>query len=429
MTAKKNRIYNFLMNDSNVLKSSYIWNSIAAMMNSFQTMVLLVFVTRLGSTEDSSYFVIAYAVANLLYYIGKYGVRQFQVTDIKEKYSYGEYFRARVITNVLYTIAIIIYLLYNGLINGNSYYKSAIILLICLIRMVEAFEDVIHGRMQQKGRLDVAARILGIRLITYVVGFIVFFVITRNLLITLICNFIITLFLAIYLNKMVIGNFYTENDLKCNKIKGIMIECFPLCICTCLNIYTANAPKYTIDSIVSDEIQTKFNIVFMPVFVITLLSGFIYQPIIKKIGEIWNSRDIIGMRKSLRKNILVVILTTIVVLLAGYLLGIPALEIVYGVQLDDYKSILMILLVVGGLIALVNLLIMYITTIRRQTSMMIVYAIMSVIILLFSRTFAVNYGLKGLCLFYGFMIACIVISFIIIIEAKFYKTISETKEE
>ena len=410
------------MNDSNVLKSSYVWNSIAAMMNSFQTMVLLIFVTRFGSTDDASYFVIAYAVANLLYYIGKYGVRQFQVTDVKEKYSYGEYFSARVITNIIYLVSIVIYLLYNGFVNGNSLYKTFVILMICLIRMVEAFEDVIHGRMQQKGRLDVAARILGIRLITYVIGFVIIFVIVKNLLVTLVITFLITLFLAIYLNGMVVGNFYTKDDVKCNRIKGIMMECFPLCVCTCLNIYTANAPKYTIDSIVSNEIQTKFNIVFMPVFVITLLSGFIYQPIIKKIGEMWNSKDIISVKRSLRRNIVVVCLTTAVVMLGGYLLGIPVLEIVYGIQLDGYKFIMMVLLAVGGLIALVNLLIMYITTIRSQTPMMIVYTIMAILILLFSKNFMVQYALKGLCLFYGFMIACIVMSFIVIIIVKLNKT-------
>ena len=38
-----------------------------------------------------------------------------------------------------------------------------------------------------------------------------------------------------------------------------------------LIMYMANAPKYIIDTVVSDEIQTKFNIIFMPVFVISIV--------------------------------------------------------------------------------------------------------------------------------------------------------------
>ena len=54
-----------------------------------------------------------------------------------------------------------------------------------------------------------------------------------------------------------------------------------------LNIFLGSAPKYIIDGIVSDEVQTCFNIAFMPALVVALLSGFVFSPILKKIGTLW----------------------------------------------------------------------------------------------------------------------------------------------
>ena len=82
---------NFILFSKNIKKDSFIFNTISAVENSFQTMVLLLVITRLGQIEDSSIFVIAYAVGNLVMTIGKYGTRNFQVTDIKEEYSFFEY--------------------------------------------------------------------------------------------------------------------------------------------------------------------------------------------------------------------------------------------------------------------------------------------------------------------------------------------------
>ncbi len=42
---------------------------------------------------------------------------------------------------------------------------------------------------------------------------------------------------------------------------------------------------------------------------------------------------------------------TLFVLAGGFILGIPALSIVYGVDLDGYKAELMVLLLGGGFLA------------------------------------------------------------------------------
>ena len=113
-------------------------------------------ITRMGDKTDSSIFVMAYAVGNLMIHIGKYGVRQYQVTDVEEKYSFLAYLRARYVSMAFMFAGIAGYLGINAWVNDYSFDKTIVILMICVLKAIEAFEDVYHGRMQQKGRLDVA---------------------------------------------------------------------------------------------------------------------------------------------------------------------------------------------------------------------------------------------------------------------------------
>ena len=47
---------------------------------------------RIDPVNDAGIFVIAYAIGNLMLTIGRYGIRQFQASDVVEKYSYREYY-------------------------------------------------------------------------------------------------------------------------------------------------------------------------------------------------------------------------------------------------------------------------------------------------------------------------------------------------
>ena len=73
--------------------------------------------------------------------------------------------------------------------------------LITFYRGVEAAEDVLHGRLQQQGRLDIAAKILAIRNAAFMLGFAAPYLLTKNLVLTCAVNAAITLILCIVLNK------------------------------------------------------------------------------------------------------------------------------------------------------------------------------------------------------------------------------------
>ena len=185
-------IKNFLIHSKSIGKSSYLWNSASAMLNSFQTVVILMVISRIDPVNDAGIFVIAYAIGNLMLTIGRYGIRQFQASDVVEKYSYREYYYSRILTTGL---MLAISLAYIGFEYGTGQYdgnKSIVVLLICLVKWIDAFEDVFHGMLQQHDRLDIGGKILTVRLFLYTVLYMVLYAVTKDLILTSLISLLVS---------------------------------------------------------------------------------------------------------------------------------------------------------------------------------------------------------------------------------------------
>ena len=379
----------------NIRRSSFVWNLLSAAINSFQTMLLAVFLTRLGTDADSASFYMAFAVGNLLYNIGKYGVRQFQVTDSREQYSFRDYASARLVSMALMAAGIILYILFGFLFRGYTVSKAAVIVLICLYKGIEAAEDVFHGRMQQLGRLDVAGRILFIRILSFILCFAAVFVLTRNIVLTAAAATALAGVLAVVLNRSVWDSF-RDRSVSPSKTKQLLKACAPLCLSMLLNMYLGNAPKYIIDGRVSEALQTQFNTIYMPVFVMVLLGMFIYQPELKSIGEARKDRRFDALRKKALKLSALTLGATVLAMAAAFLLGIPVLEFIYRIPLAGLKPQLVLFILCGGMIALTNLYGMILIAFRRQGTLTAVYALSSLILFLFGPGVLASAGLPGL---------------------------------
>lgn len=408
-------IRHWLYNTKDKARSAYIWNTCAAMLNAFQTVFILMLISRIDPIIDAGVFTIAFAIGNLMMTIGKYGMRQFQVSDVDEKYSFKEYTVSRVITSLLMIIASLIYTgvnYFSGLYDSG---KCAVVLLICLARAVDAFEDVLHGMLQQYVRLDVAGKILSLRLFTYIVAYMMTYLITENLIITSAVALFISVLQFLLLNIVALKGFKVKKKkFQYKKVGDLFVECFPLFVASYLVMYISNAPKYAIDKVLSSEAQACFTYIFMPVFVISLLSQFVYQPVISKMALLWHNNDLKDFNKLIYRQVGIIFVLAVVAVLGGYLLGIPVLSLIYGINLEEYRTALVILLVGGGALAIVNFLQMIITVARKQNFLIIGYLLAYLSFILFGKTIVELYGIVGISVFYTLVVVGIGIVFLVI---------------
>ena len=146
---------------TSVNRSTYLWNAINSGLSAALFPVILLVVQRTNGTYDAGIYSIAFAVAALMLFIGQYGLRRFQSSDINEKYSFREYHGMRFITCGAMILASAGYCFYGVIFRDYSWDKFTIVFLICLLKVIQAYADVLHGHMQQRGRLDVAAKASG----------------------------------------------------------------------------------------------------------------------------------------------------------------------------------------------------------------------------------------------------------------------------
>ena len=85
------KIKAFLLNDEKIERDSFIWNMAGSMLMAFQSVIMLMILTRTLGLKDAGIFTIAYANANLFLTVGKYGMRYFQISDMKGQFSFVNY--------------------------------------------------------------------------------------------------------------------------------------------------------------------------------------------------------------------------------------------------------------------------------------------------------------------------------------------------
>lgn len=393
-------IGHFLTSSNNIEKSSYIWNLAGSTLNAFQSVIFLIFITRETTLNDAGVFSIAYANSILLLNIGKYGMRNFQISDCNSQFSFKEYKTSRFITASAMLFCSVIYTIVAANLNNYPLKKSIIILVMCIYKLIDAVEDIFHGFYQQNNRLDIAGKMMSLRMFLTIVCFGVSIIITKSLLLSLIITTTVSGLLCTLFIISVNGTFNNPDSFETKNLKKLLKICFPLFLSMFLSFFINNAPKYAIDITSSDELQACYGFIFMPVFVIELLNGFIFNPILYKLSLQWKNSKYKNFAKLLIRQTIYVMLITLICEAAAYIAGIPVLSFIYSEDLSPYKKDLLVLLLGGGCLALAGLLVTALTIMRKQKSILVIYTITSIFALLFSKKIISLYSLNGASFLY-----------------------------
>lgn len=407
------KIKEFLMSEDNIKRDSYLWNMAGSMLMAFQSVIMLMILTRTLGLVEAGIFTIAYANANLFLTIGKYGMRYFQVSDVKNQFTFAEYRASRVVTSLGMLGVSTAYTLYASVSNGYTTEKTQVIIWMCLFKMVDGIEDVYNGLYQRKNRLDVASKMLTLRMIFTIAVFGLGLIIVRDLLFALIIATIFTTILLILFIRWTYGGFSIGKErIEKKNIFLLLKVCFPLFAGSFLSFYIGNAPKYAIDAILTDELQACYGFIAMPVFVIGLLNNFIFNPMLFRMSVLWSEKKI---KEFVYRTVMqtgVVAIITIVCMLGAWLLGIPVLSWMYNTDLTQYKTELLVLLLGGGFLGLSGLLNAVITIIRYQKSLMWGYVVIAVLAYIFSDRIVRYYEMMGAAVLYAVLMGGLCLIFI-----------------
>ena len=377
------------MNDTR-FKKNFIWNMIGTTLNSFNSMFFMIIITRINGTEDAGVFTLLFSVACLLYNIGIYSGRTFQVTDKSGKYNETEYVIHRVMT---VSIMFIVGALYCTLKHFDGY-RFALTMLLTGMKCLEALSDCLYGVMQKNDELYKSGFSLTVKALSSLLA--VFFVnlFFKNLVLSFIAVDIICTIVTFVYDFPSIKK-YLQKEYSFRKAMTLFPVGFYAFAYYFLNVYLSNAAKYALDGKVTSSEQALFSIVLMPATLINLCAIYLLQPYINRLGLLYSENRIDEFRKSMKYISLGVIGIGVVALIGATLLGVPVLNLVYGVDLTNYLKSLQIIIVGATLVAIVTILSTALTTFRNTRIQFIIYLIVSGVILLISGIMVDTFGVNG----------------------------------
>lgn len=387
------------MNSQN--KRNVICNIFSGGVNSIISVVWISIITRILGVDSAGIFTIAYASASLFLTVGYYGMRNFQVSDVNNEYNWREYHASRVITT---TVMILISLMYVSGMHIQGKYgidKCLIVIGVTLLKALDSYEDIYHGKYQHDGRLDIAGFFMGTRLLMQLVFMAVLLILGVSLVNSIYITFILgCILLGVFLY---IGNKNFQFEKRCLKkdnLKNLLLACLPICISSFLTFFLNNMSKYVIDIKLNDVDQAYYGYISMPVFVVYLFANFIYAPMLNEMSAAWIECQIPKFKKMVCKAFVMITVVGCGVIILGLLFGIAALQILYKISLIQYEKIFLIILVGSVLYAYTAYFIVVITIIRKQFSCLMGMGISVLISIGITIRLIENEGLKGAAIAY-----------------------------
>lgn len=399
------------MNKEKNIKKAFMWNMIGSTCYSASSFLYLLVVTRLCGVELAGFFSLSYATAQLLLQVGRYGMRTYQATDLNQKYLFSEYGVSRIISCGLMMLFGILYS--NFSFTGEYIVISSFVI---MMKAIDAVEDVFHGNFQQKYHVELMGKMLALRNIYSAVFFTGILFVTRDLMITCAATPVTSLVLCLlmnsyFTNKYLKGAEADKGSFQVYHVWELLKICTPLFVGTFLSLLLYNVPKYAMSSVMSDEYQTYYSILFMPSFVITLMCEFVFKPMITTIAELWWLKDFRRFIIYVLRIIGIVFLCCAGIVIGGHFLGRILLEMIYGVDLSPYKLHFIVLLIGGGICSGVYMMYNILIAIRKGSCILLVYGITAVLTILPARWMVKQWGVMGAALNYLYSCSVLFIIF------------------
>lgn len=351
----------------------YVWNSIGIGAWGMVFPVLTVVVTQLVGVEQAGMFSMAFVTGMLLMYLANYGVRTYQVSDLDEAHSFSDYQTNRWITCAIMVAVGVAYCM----IRGYSDEMFTISLGVYVYKMVDGLADVYEGRLQQVDKLYLAGVSQAFRSVIVLVAFSLCLLITRNLPVSCIVMAVAAALTFVVLT-FPLAMFETPKSRRVSpaSVGRLFKQCFPLFLALFLYALIDNMPKFVMEGVLSYDNQLYFNALYFPAQGILLTIGLIYKPLLVRMAEAWG--DTAKRRKF---DLIIVAIMVVIVAYTGATafvmgwIGIPIMSFLYGLDFEQFRGLLYIMIAAGGVTAAIDFLYQVITVLRRQRAVTKLYII------------------------------------------------------
>lgn len=353
-----------------------IWNTIGSIAFAASSLIMLAVVSNNATIEESGEFAVTFSLAQFLFIIGLFGSNFFQMTDYQKQYGFSDYRTLKIISSALMLVCGAAAIPIMGF-TGRKIWLS---LILCVYMMIISGAELYQCLLFQNNRLDLSGKAMFFRTIFSVIPFCAVMIITDNVIaaciVLALCNLIATLFWAVKPAARFIDR---DKHSSCASLTPLLKCCLPLFFSELLMNWMIFCPRYLIEIVSDDAVQAIFNMIFIPVQVINLVSSFIFKPILNRLHTLLAERQLGKFIKLIGVQSVLIIALTAAAFLFCLFAGIPIFSFIYGTDLSAYLGPLLLVILSGCAFAFCQMMYYVLVLLRQQRKIMINYAVVSVI--------------------------------------------------
>ena len=318
------------------LQSKILWNACGNLSYMMAQWVITVIVGRMDF-EAAGVLSLAMSISATLQTVAMFGIHNYQVSDIDEKYANSTYVSFRVISCVVAFFSCVIFLL----VRKSDAMQFTAVLLYMVFRLAESISDVFLAIAQRHDRIDVSGKAFFLKALGLLPLFLVGFLLTRNLCVGLLMMAIFSvastfLFDIPAVGKLAAFRFWEHGSAKYK----LALETLPLFFYLLFNTLISTLPKMLLESNTNQEVLGAYSSIYAPALLISAVAGYLYNPFVLHFANFYHDRNYKAFWSLLAKIIATIVVFSGITLCASSLLGEFALTILFGEKIKAYVYML-----------------------------------------------------------------------------------------
>jgi len=401
----------------NSLAQAMAWNTAGNIVYCICQWIITILTVKLDSFGAAGYLSLAMSTSSTFSTIALFGMRNYQVSDVKNEFLDSEYLGSRLITC---TAAIVFCALFA--LRSSSVYQMLCIDAFMLIRLAEAFVDVIHGINQKYDRYDLIGKSYLLRGIATDAAFIAGFLFCHDIFAAILLTAAANISLVILYDVRMTGRLeHLSFTIKDKKVALLFKKCTPLVMTSFLFTIIPLLPRTALQTMIGNEELGIYSSIASPTLIVQVFATYAFSPLVPKISVLYNEKRYDAFLIVFHKILLFFAGFSIVVCAGALLLGRIGLKLLYGAAILDAYALFMPLVWCTILTAFIWIMMSIVTAIRKIIPMMSAIALGVGVCFVLHTDFIVRFGPNGASYIQILSLGIIAVILVIIVEITIMK--------
>ena len=377
--------------------------------------LMTVLAVRISGYGAAGELTLASSITNLFSVIALFTMRQFQISDLENKYGDKEYISSRYLTCLAAFGLCLVYVL---LFCEGSRQRFCVAAFM-VIKVTEALADVFHGILQKQVKYHVICISYLLRGTVLLVTFILLLAETGNTALTLsvISAELAVICFAYDRRKINTGRIHTS-DIDRKGLAGLLCVCLPLVIYNFIIIYIPVFPRLVYAGLYGTEQLGVFGSLSAPTMLINVVAILVFNPLVPFFCGYYKNRDMLHFRELFLKVAGVLVLSGAAAVLAVKLAGSAFLVFLFGEGIIPYTGLFVPVALSAVLIAAVWVFSNILIAIRKIKTLLFSSICTVLPELFFLRKMIILWGMDGIS--YSIIIFSGMLSAALFMEILFY---------